>query len=160
MGVKLPRAMRGTRPSAADFNALASAVEAALTVRTGQGLAARAGLDGVLLTLLGRQRDRGYWVKITNRTGPNGTPGFPSQFLYDVAAIDRGWTAAGMTPAYGRPAHGDECKIWPAEVGDLAYVLRNPQADGTVVAELWIFNEVTAKGPCTAPLPVLPPVSS
>lgn len=148
-GPKLPRKPRPGEPvRAEDVAQLIDAVRAALTVRTGRGIAASVGVDGIVLALLGAFGSRLLLAKITGAPPPD-EPVLPSQCRYSAQAIGKpGAAVTDVLPAYGRQVHGDEVAVYPARVGDLCAILRNPQGGGNVRAELWIFGEAPYRRPC------------
>jgi hypothetical protein len=107
---------------------------------------------GLLLALLANQKDRFVLAKITFAP-PFGVPILPSLCLYKARGIDRkiemlGPGGNGVRPEYGLQVVNDEVHVYPEKVGNFCFIARNPQADGTKKAQLWVFNEVSCKGLC------------
>ena len=73
--------------------------------RTGAGLELRDAGVGMLLTLLEAQGEA-IRVKITGRTGED--PDYPENITYSIEGPT--FAESGLSPAYGRPAEGQEAK--------------------------------------------------
>jgi len=143
--MSLPRATPREKPLARDFNSIAEAVEQLQRI-VGVSQAPPGGMAGLLLSMLG-SKDRVLWCKIT-AAPPAGVPLLPSLCRYSYQSLDRGFVESNVLPKYGRLVENDECAIYPALVGDLCAVFRSPQDDGTYIAELMLFRENPAIGPC------------
>ena len=145
--VKLKRVQRGEAIRAEDWNTVASVVEALSNVRGGAGLTASFGIDGLLIALTGGLKNRFVWCKIT-AAPPPGVPILPSDCKYSYKGLDAKIDEVDKLPVYGRQVENDEAAVYPAKGGHLCFVFRNPQADGTKLAELGVLTESPARGPC------------
>lgn len=148
----LPRFRKGAKEIRADdLNQIVDAVAAlndiVYNASGSAGLDVKVSSTGLMIALLGSLKDRILPVKITEAPAPD-VAVLPSNCKYSYLGLDRAVKDSLVIPVYGRPIHADECAVYPAKVGDLAFIFRNPQDDGTKEAELWILTEVPARGPC------------
>lgn len=54
----------------------------------------------------------------------------PSAFTYDIRGVRRNLVRTGLTPIYGREVRSDECRVYPALVGQVCYFVRSPGGGG------------------------------
>lgn len=154
--MKLPRLPRFTAGAkaikASDLNAMSDAIKDLWDIignaSGGPGIDVSVNAGGLLIALLGPLKDRLVTVKITAAPTPR-VALLPSACTYSYSGIDKKISDDNVTPIYGRPVTEDDCAIYPAKVGHLAFIFRNPQGDGNKKAELWILTETPARGPCT-----------
>lgn len=131
------------------------AIRGLSNIKAGRGLSATVGIDGIVLALLGAFKERFLLGKITAAPAP-GQLILPSQCRYSARAIGKARVVlTDVLPAYGRQVENDEVGVYPAKVGDLCAILRNPQGGGKVRAELWVFRENPGRGPCPELAPLI-----
>lgn len=128
------------------FNDLIDRLDAVLQVEGGAGVNASVSAAGFLLAISGG-KDRFAWGKIVVAP-PVGVPVLPSACKYDIQLISKGPKLTQVLPVYGRPCTNDEVHIYPAKVGHLVLILKNPQADGTVKPEVFVLTEEPVRGDC------------
>lgn len=145
--ITFKRVRRGEKINADDYNRVLETIESLCNIRAGNGLSATFGDDGIMIALTSLIKDRAAIVKIT--AAPTaGQPIKPSLCSYSCLGLDKKFELTNVLPVYGREVANDEVDVYPAKVGDLAFVLRNPQDDGTKKAELWILSEYIVRGAC------------
>jgi hypothetical protein len=143
------------RIRAEDLNRLTEAVLALYQARGGRGVDVSVGEGGIRVALSASLREHGFLVRVTSAPPP-GVPVLPSACRYGWRAVGKPQlvsAAAGDLPVYGRSVQGDEAGVYPALVGDLAWVWRNlrpvgPGGGDIIVAELDIWTEKVARLNC------------
>lgn len=147
-----PPVLAGDPVSAAHTNAILAAVRA-LDERDRR---ARAAIEAALA----RPGDLGRLLPaIIIAAPPPGVPLYPSACPYTAQVMHLGDAArfSGL-PAFRADVRGDECKIWPAVIGDPCFVLRwrdtRPYGGpgggeiGEWRADLWVISEKIYRRPC------------
>lgn len=139
------------KPSAAWLNAVSEEVEALSALvrgaRGGPGLSLATGSGGLLIGLMASMKERFIVAKIT-AAPPAGVPIAPSLCLYSAVGLDRKISVGPVAPDYGRSVANDEAWVYPDLVGNLCFIVRNPQGTGQRLAQLWVFSEIVCRGPC------------
>lgn len=148
MAVRIPRVQRGQKIEAETWDRMCAIVETLANVRTGPGLEASFTPQGLLISLMGSLRDRFALCKITAAPPPS-VAVMPADCKYGYQGLEEhGVVGTDVLPIYGRMVENEEIAVYPAKVGHLCAIFRNPQADGTKLAELIVFTESPARGPC------------
>lgn len=147
----LPSFKRGQRPKASDLQAMVEAIEELRTylstVQGGAGIDVINSAAGMMIALSGGGKSRWEWAKIFDAP-PYAAPVLPSACLYGIRGLDASFEMTDVLPEYGRPCFLDECHIYPAKVGAMCMVLRNPQDGGGKIAEMFVFGEQVVRGGC------------
>lgn len=147
----LKKVKKGDPIRADDFNALIDLVnrlsEMVLGARGGTGIDLKVQAAGLIVALADATKERAVWVKLTDAPPP-GVPVLPSACPYTYVGLDQKFEVVDALPDYGRPCFGDDHHIYPDLVGNLAICLRNPQGNGSKLAQLFILNEQPYTGPC------------
>ena len=140
------RGKRGGLVHRSEFNQLLDALERMLDIKSSQGLSASVSTRGLAINLMGDQ-ERWVWAKVT-AAPPYGVPVLPSQCLYSALPLGREVQLQDALPKYGRDVFGDEVHLYPAKVGDMCGIVRNPRGNGLYDAELFILTEYVVRGDC------------
>lgn len=139
------------KPSARHINAIGAEVAALSKIIRGakgaDGIDVAVNSGGLLLALLAGARDRFVIAKLV-AAPPALVPVKPSLCRYSARGLDIKIEVADVLPDYGRSVVNDECDVYPDLVGNLCFIVRNPQAGGTKKAQLWVWSEITCKGEC------------
>lgn len=121
---------------------------------------ATANAQAELLAIVGAAQPpgRAAWARITAvdvDAGAAGLPGAPGAHFPDdirYTAVELGRPEAEMGPAYpdfGRPVRNNEARVYPAAVGDLCLILKDP-GGGVIRPRLMLLpgSEVVARRKC------------
>lgn len=153
----LPDFLRGQTLAAADLNLLVQAIrslqEGPLSGTPGFGTP-----RGFVAALSLAFRNVFMPAKITfvhgADPGPPPLPQLRSEFSYDAEAVWKsGVTLTGVRPDFGSDVLGDDCKVYPALVGDDCIIVRLPQDSGEPSAKLWVLTEKIYRRVCQSPTP-------
>lgn len=149
----LTRVKTGDAIRAGDHNGIVDWLLRRIKVRTGPGLAARWGEDGLMLTLVGAGMERHLLPGIVlARSGVDGSGiGLASAVKYTAGALGKfrevsagvytGMVVEDQLPAYGRIFKGTEAstaKVRAAEVGSFCTIVRRHDGEGGTEGEIWI----------------------
>ncbi len=151
----VPDFRRGEELTASDLNQLALAIKQLQEGSPG-AIPGFGSPRGMVLAMALAHPDVFLPARITaapgSDPGPPPTPMYRSVFSYDAVAIWKaGVTLAGVRPSYGTDVLADDCKIYPALVGDLCVIVRAPSDTGEPTAELWILTEKVYRRACVPP---------
>lgn len=137
-------ARKGDPISASGWNAILSRLIAGV----GAGLTMRQTPDGVVLGLSGPAQ----WLllaRITSSPTQTDPPLLASAVTYSATAI--GNAAATVTSATPLRWIEDATAVTPAAVGDLCFIIRAPEDDGTVSTSLVVLTEKPITAVCEEP---------
>lgn len=162
----LPRVNPRTPVTAEAWNRLVDAIESVNRFAAEVGRDSRRGV-GSLRVDIARALDLGERLMVGTITAvpppvvPD-EPGqprrawLPSQVRYFAQAdyapsIVVDGLGDGALPAAGREVEGDECRIYPARVGDRCLIVREPDpaSEGGFTSLLWVLTEKVARRRCT-----------
>lgn len=101
-------------------------------------------------------------AKITRVEAPfiDGLNPFPSQVFYWAQEVGNADSKVDRErPFYGQDVHGDEARVWPAQVGMDCFIVRGIDQEGQAYGRLMLLpgSEVVARRRCTGGGGVPPP---